>query len=214
MRGESLGTRLLPHSTKPGNEATQTQTCPHKHAHLYCTARTHPPLPHSKDMPTSTTQQGHDHFYRKAEWGYMHTHTHTTIPTSTAQQGHTSTAQWASWEWHTNVPTCTARTLQPLTTQKRIPGMRLHTHIRDGMIPIPNIQYHQYWLMQWWYWYVQAVLCASSIDVFLYMCALYCACIKSTFPHTMPSQIASIKHVLNMFLFLNQNLWVVYVCVV
>jgi len=56
------------------------------------------------------------------------------------------------------------------------------------------------------------LICVSSIDALLYMCALHCACVKSTFPHTMPSQIAPIKHVLNMFLFLNQNLWVVYVC--
>ena len=30
---------------------------------------------------------------------------------------------------------------------ERIQGMRLHTHTRDGLIPIPNIQYRQYWLM-------------------------------------------------------------------
>ena len=53
---------------------------------------------------------------------------------------------------------------------------------------------------------VMVLICASSIDMLLYMRVLHCACVKSTFPHAMPSQIASIKHVLNMLLFLNQNL--------
>ena len=70
---------------------------------------------------------------------------------------------------------------------------------------------------------------ASSIDVFRYMRTPHCACAKSTFPHSqgksvMPSGgdsggnwiFLTIKHVLrhvNMFLFLNQNLGVVYLSV-
>ena len=57
-------------------------------------------------------------------------------------------------------------------------------------------------------------ICASIIDVFRYMRVPHCACVKSTFPHAMPSQIASIKHVLrHVNMFLNQNLWVVYLSV-
>ena len=57
---------------------------------------------------------------------------------------------------------CTARTLQPLIAQRRsrewgYTHTHTHTHTRDGLIPIPNIRYRKYWLMQWWYWYVQAL---------------------------------------------------------
>ena len=69
----------------------------------------------------------------------------------------------------------------------------------------------------------------SSIDVFRYMRAPHCACVKSTFPHAQEKisdaicggdwiflSDSSIKHVprhVNMLLLLNQNLGVVYLLV-
>jgi len=36
---------------------------------------------------------------------------------------------------------------------------------------------------------VMVSICASSIDVFQYMCTLHCTCIKSTFPHTQEKSV-------------------------
>jgi len=93
---------------------------------------------------------------------------------------------------------------------------------RDGLIPIPNIRYHRYWLTQWWYQYVQAV--SKCFDT----CARRIAHAQSLRFHTvkrksvMPSGghsggnwiFLSIKHVLrHVNMFLNQNLGVVYLSV-
>ena len=90
------------HLLEPGNEAT--------HTHARTHTQPHPPLLHSKDTPTSTTQQGHAHFYCKARILGMRLRTCTHIHA----QPHP--------------PLLHSKDTPTSNRTERIPGMRLHTH--------------------------------------------------------------------------------------
>jgi len=110
----------------------------------------------------------------------------------------------------------------PINTWSPLP--RKQTQTRDGPIPIPNIWYHRYWLTLWWYRYAPAV--SKCFDT----CVRRTAHAQNLRFHTIKRKLVmpsggdsggnwiflSIEHVLrnvNMFLFLNQNLGVVYLSV-